>query len=117
MDTLDIDGDGDDDYMYLLGGSLCIKYTHSPNDRPTPVDTTSTSISYDASLFPRAPNFFHELPSSPGQIEIEFSPASQTERLFRLEFFDRYLEWDSVAGRSDDPSTPRTTIDLVVDVP
>jgi hypothetical protein len=53
--------------------------------------------------------------ASPGELSISFAPARSTDRDFRLEFFDRYLEWDRVtADKKDYPDTPRTIIDLAV---
>lgn len=46
-------------------------------------------------------------------MEISFAPANPNDSSFRLEFFDRYMQWDQVAidGR-DSGDTPRTVIDL-----
>ena len=115
--TIDLDGDGikdnDRDYIFLLDGALYVKYNTlaSPN---RPVDTTPPVISSpDLTLVPRAPDFFHESVASPGQMELSFAPANPADTSFRLEFFDKYLEWDrnQLAG-NDDPNTPRVVIDL-----
>ncbi len=46
-------------------------------------------------------------------MELSFAPANASDTSFRLEFFDKYLEWDSVllAG-NDDIGTPRVVIDM-----
>ncbi len=113
-DAVDIDRDGDDDYIYILGGSLYVKYTHrSAPLRQTDLDIVT--ISADLTLLPRAPDFFHEQVASPGQIELSFAPAHSLDTNFRLEFFDKYLEWDAIKlSGNDDSLTPRTTIDMTV---
>lgn len=46
-------------------------------------------------------------------MEVSFSPADAREKSFRLEFFDRYIEWDRVTIDGKDSSdTPRTVIDM-----
>ena len=91
-----------------------MKYTHRTNPlRQT--DTDITTDSADLTLLPRAPDFFHEQVASPGQIEISFAPADSLDTDFRLEFFDKYLEWDTTKlSGNDDTLTPRTTIDMTV---
>lgn len=108
----DIDGDRDDDYIFLLSGKLYIKYSHQ-KDPERSNDTTSKVETLDKSILPVAPNYFHESVASPGRIEVSFSPANPNDSSFRLEFFDRYMEWDRVAidGR-ESTDTPRTIIDL-----
>jgi hypothetical protein len=80
-----------------MGGDLYVKYAHE-KESSRPIDASTPSIvSPDLTLFPRAPDFFHELVTSPGQMEVSFAPAAKTDTSFRLEFFDKYLEWDRVA--------------------
>jgi hypothetical protein len=113
-EVVDIDKDGDEDYIFLLGWSLYVKYAHRV-DPSRAKDTDVTISALDLSLMPRAPNFFHELVSSPGQIELSFAPAHPADGDFRLEFFDRYLEWDKRAlSWNDDPNSPRTVVDMTV---
>lgn len=95
VDVIDIDNDGDKDYLFLLGESLYVKYTSLVPEKKS-IDTTITTTSLDTALLPRAPDFFHEIIASPGQMEVSFSPSIPEETSFRLEFFDRYLEWDRV---------------------
>jgi hypothetical protein len=111
--VIDIDKDGDSDYIFLMGWSIYVKYSHtSEPDRPID-DTSPAIISADLSLSPRAPDFFHEIVASPGHMELSFVPADSSDRSFRLEFFDRYLEWDyTTLSGNDDPDTPRTVIDM-----
>lgn len=111
---VDIDKDGDDDYIYMMDGVIYVKYTkrNTPN---RPIDTEVTISSLDTSRLPYAPNYFSESVASPGQIELSFAPASPDDTDFRLEFFDKYLEWDRVKlSGNDDAATPRTVIDLTV---
>ena len=113
-DVVDIDRDGDQDYIFLLGWALYVKYSHL-YDPARSTDPTLTISALDPSLMPHAPDFFHESVASPGQIEVSFAPARSSDRDFRLEFFDRYLEWDRVKlSGSDDPATPRTIVDMTV---
>ena len=92
-----------------------MKYSHlqtpaRPVD-PTPPITSSP----DSTLIPRSPDFFHESIASPGQMELSFAPANPSDTSFRLEFFDKYLEWDSVLlSGNDDRATPRTIVDMTV---
>lgn len=95
-EVVDIDQDGDDDYIYLLDGVVYVKYA-SRSDVPRPVDNDIVIGSPDMTLLPRAPDFFHEIVASPGQIEVSIYPANPEDRNFRLEFFDKYLEFDRVS--------------------
>ena len=64
-------------------------------------------------LLPETLNFFHENVSSPGEVYISFQKADPDDSSFRLEFFNRYLEWDRVGlNGSDFSDTPRSVIDL-----
>jgi hypothetical protein len=50
-------------------------------------------------------------------MEVSFAPAEKSDTSFRLEFFDKYMEWDRVKlSGSDDVSTPRTVIDMTVEM-
>ena len=110
---MDIDRDGDLDYIFLLGGSLFIKYSHE-KDISSPIDTTIITITLDTTLLPSAPNYFHELVASPGQIDISFTPARASDRSFRLEFYDRYKEFDQIKIKNAETGdTPRTVIDMM----
>lgn len=112
IDVLDIDQDGDLDYLYLMDGALYLKSSHT-KEPSRQKDTTLTITDLDLTLSPEAPNFFHELIASPGQIQIDFSSARSTDTAYRLEFFDHYTEWDLTRiGIHDEISVARTTIDL-----
>lgn len=64
-------------------------------------------------MTPYTPNFFDEVVASPGQIEVSFSPADRKDTNFRLEFFDRYMQWDIVKmNQKENPDTPKTIVDL-----
>lgn len=97
----------------MLDGALYVKYNTlvKPN---RPVDPTPPSIlPPDFTLVPRAPDFFHESVASPGQMELSFAPANPSDTSFRMEFFDKYLEWDrSQLAGNDDPGTPRVVVDM-----
>lgn len=65
---------------------------------------------------PEAPNYFDPRVASPGEIQFDFSPADTTADTYRLEFFDRYTEWDMARiSAHEEATTPRTIIDLSVD--
>jgi hypothetical protein len=115
VSVLDIDKDGDTDYIFMISGGLYVKYSHLQTPA-RPVDTSApTILAPDLTLIPRSPDFFHETLASPGQMELTFSPANQADTSFRLEFFDKYLEWDRVmVSWNDDAATPRIIIDMTV---
>lgn len=98
----------------MLGGSLYVKYNHEKNPAQ-PIDLSIITVNIDPSQLPESPNFFTENISSPGEIYISFKKTHPQDTSFRLEFFNRYLEWDRVklAG-SDFSDTPRTIIDMTV---
>jgi hypothetical protein len=116
VDIIDIDKDEDKDYIYMIEWSLYIKYSHSREfDRPRD-DTSPQTEDIDMSLLPESPNFFSEQISTPWQISIDFSAADPADTTFRLEFYDRYLEWDKTRLRGEDsPDTPRVVVDLSTD--
>lgn len=115
VNVVDIDKDGDNDYIYLVDGIVYVKYTHTnqPNkiqDFSIQVDTIGT-----ADELPTAPDFFHENINTPGSLSVEFTPSSSDEKRWRMEFFDRYLEWDNVDTKTySDALTPKSIIDLEV---
>ena len=82
--------------------------------RSEQVDTTVfiSSLNREDPL-PTAPNFFHEVVNSPGNLSISFTPASPEEHEWRMTFYDRYLEWDASILESRVPSTtPEHVIDF-----
>jgi hypothetical protein len=116
VDTVDIDQDGDLDYIYLLDGTLYIKYnwTNTPNKI---IDTVTkiSSISQD-DLVPYVPDYFYEDVSTPRNLNYSFVSSSPTEREWRVEFYDQYTQWDRVDIGSHDPRiSPKTTIDMFLD--
>lgn len=118
VDSLDIDRDGDTDYMYILDGTLYVKYgwTQSPNKI---LDTTVkiSDIARD-DLTPYVPDYFHENISTPQNLNFTFAPASPDEREWRAEFYDRYTEWDHVdIGDHDPMASPKTIVDMFLSVP
>jgi hypothetical protein len=116
VDTVDIDQDGDLDYVYLLDGTLHIKYnwTNTPNKIIDAV-TKISSISQD-DLVPYVPDYFYEDVSTPRNLNYSFVSSSPTEREWRVEFYDQYTQWDRVDIGSHDPRiSPKTTIDMFLD--
>lgn len=106
------------DYLYLLDGVLYVKYSWMQN--PNKIIDNSVKISE----VPRddtvqyVPNYFHENVSTPKSLNYSFVPASSTETEWRVEFYDRYAEWDHIdIGDHDPMSTPKTTIDMLLQTP
>lgn len=98
----------------MLGGSLYIKYNHK-KDPARSTDLTLSTSNIDATLIPEVPNFFSENTASPGEVYISFKKSHPQDTSFRLEFFNRYLEWDRVKLAGNDfADTPRTIVDMTV---
>ncbi len=118
MDAVDIDQDGDMDYLYLLDGILYVKYSWIKT--PNKIIDNSVKIS-DISrddFTPYVPDYFHEGISTPKSLNYSFAPASRRETEWRVEFYDRYTEWDHIdIGDHDPMSTPKTTIDMFLQTP
>ena len=97
IDVVDVDKDGDKDYIFIFDGSLFIKYTST--FAPNPIrETTIFTDTLDAQdPIPTAPNFFDQELANPGRISLAFSPALKKEqKIWRMDFYDAYLEWDLV---------------------
>lgn len=115
VETLDLDKDGDIDYLYLMDGALFFKQSHIA-EPARQNDDTLTILDLDPDMRPEAPNFFQELFASPSQIALEFTPAHQDKNNYRLEFFDRYAEWDlHQIGVHDEEEIPRTVVDILIE--
>lgn len=112
-DVTDIDKDGDMDYIFLLDNALFIKYNHTTTP-PKTIDTASEVYSVPSSDIPTAPNYFSEVTHEVGYVNVNFTPARETDRVFRLEFYDHMLEWDMDDIGTPDPNARKTIIDLVV---
>ena len=68
-------------------------------------------------LVPYIPNYFHENISTPRNLNFSFAPASQDSSEWRVEFYDRYTEWDHVdLGDHDGQQSPKTTIDMFLPI-
>lgn len=113
VETVDIDKDGDMDYLYVMGGVVYVKYNHT--NAPRKIQDTSIQVTTVTSrdAVPTSPNYFHENMSTPGNISVTFSPASDRETSWRMEFFDRYLEWDMLdMKKHTEALSPKRIIDL-----
>jgi hypothetical protein len=114
VDKIDIDKDGDQDFLFLFDGVIMIKYNHTTT--PEKIHDSRIFIDEIASedLPPTAPNYFHEQFSTPGKISLTFSPAdSEKETGWRLDFYDRYNEWEVFdQGDHDEEKTPKKTIEF-----
>ncbi len=64
------------------------------------------------------PDYFHENLSTPKNLNFSFVPAYSDETSWRLEFYDRYTEWDHVDIGDHDPRiSPKMTIDMFIKNP
>ncbi len=118
MDTLDIDQDGDLDYIYILDGVLYVKYGWSKI--PNKIQDTAIKISDIASTdpLPYIPDYFHEEISTPKNLNFSFTPSLSDETEWRMEFYDRYTEWDRVdIGTHTDMTTPKGILDMFLSEP
>jgi hypothetical protein len=118
VDAIDIDKDGDTDYIYILDGVLYVKY--SWQKLPNKIYDTSSKISEITKddFAPYVPDYFRENLSTPKNLNFSFVPASVDETEWRAEFYDRYIEWDHVDIWDHNPVTsPKTTIDMFVKKP
>ena len=65
--------------------------------------------------YPTTPDYFHETTNTPKTLALTFSPADAREDEWRLEFFDRYLEWDKVDLKThNDLLVPHHVVDMAV---
>lgn len=112
-EAVDIDKDGDTDYLFIMDGVLFVKYNHTK--APVKVQDDSIKITTLAATddYPIAPNFFHESLNTPGSLSVTFAPANKTEKSWRMEFFDHYLEWDAIdAGYHSESTAPKRVVDI-----
>jgi hypothetical protein len=94
--TIDIDKDGDKDYIFVLDGALYIKYTGASKRSLYPDTEIEIATLRENALHPTTPDYFHETTNAPKSLSLNFTPADEREDEWRLEFYDRYLEWDKV---------------------
>lgn len=113
VDVVDVDNDGDKDYVYLLGGNLYVKNTYLQN--PVKIqDNTIKSVNIGTEL-PEVANNFMQMLSTPSELNISFENTVPGEKEWRLDFFDKYLEWDRIdINNRLATELPRTTLDLVL---
>lgn len=108
---LDIDKDGDNDFLFVLDNKIYLKYNHT--NTPSKIEDKQFSVSNldTSSPKPFVPNNFVQGALSPKELNVQFRPANpDTETQWRMEFYDRYLDW----YREDEKETVSTkmTIDL-----
>ncbi len=118
VESVDIDRDGDTDYIYILDGILYVKYSWML--KPNKIIDNTLKISQISSndLTPYIPDYFHENVSTPKNIGFSFVPASHDSSEWRAEFYDQYTEWDNVDSGNHDPlKSPKTTIDMFLQIP
>lgn len=113
VETVDIDKDGDFDYLFLLDGIIYVKYSWL--NVPKKIQDTTQKISSVSpnDFFPYVPDYFHENVSTPKELNFSFISTSQEEKEWRVDFFDQYIEWDYIDIWNHDPIiSPKTTIDM-----
>lgn len=101
------------DYLYLMDGALFLKRT-STNEPQHVIDTyIRVSEVTPESPFPSAPDFFHEDASIPNTLTLSYHGAVDTESVWRVDFYDRYLEWDILdQGNHEEEDTPRHIVEF-----
>lgn len=92
---IDIDQDGDMDYLYILDGVLFLKKSTLRNTTKV-IDTKITIKDIDIKDNPSAPNFFDEDTSFSNMFSFSYRTNRDTDSMWRVEFYDRYMEWDMV---------------------
>lgn len=93
-----------------MDGALYLKRT-SLRD-PTKIIDTEIQTQDMSSDIPSAPDFFAEDVSLPNTLTFSYNPARPTEETWRVELYDRYLEWDR-NHLGDDTESPRDIIDII----
>lgn len=115
VEKIDIDKDGDGDYLYTMNGVLYVKY--STLQEPQKVRENEIKVvRLDTGILPSpyVPNAFHEQVHILGRLSVTFSPARSTDREWRMEFYDRYTEDDSIdLGTHDASLAPKHIVDIV----
>lgn len=112
-EAVDIDKDGDMDYLFIMDGVLFVKYNHTKAPVKVQDDSIKIATLTATDEYPIAPNFFHESLNTPGSLSVTFAPANKTEKSWRMEFFDHYLEWDAVdAGYHSESTAPKRVVDI-----
>jgi hypothetical protein len=105
--------DGDLDYIFILDGILYVKYSWQKVPNKIFDDTIKISEITKNDPVPYVPNYFSENLATPKNLNFSFVPASPNETEWRVEFYDRYIEWDHVDIGDHNPITaPKTTIDM-----
>lgn len=110
---LDIDNDGDKDYVFVLGGKLYVKNTHLTE--PTKIFDKKITTSENFSKNPEVANNFMQVLSTPSELNVSFQNTVPNETQWRMEFYDKYLEWDRMDIQPSEYNTiARTTVDLLL---
>lgn len=99
VDVIDIDKDGDKDYIFILGDKLYVKNTHLQS--PEKIIDLKTKTENISGKIPEVPNNFHQTLSTPSELNASFRNVVSGEKEWRMEFYDSYLEWDKAAMDKD----------------
>ncbi|MBP9779728.1 hypothetical protein KBD33_03855 [Candidatus Gracilibacteria bacterium] len=93
IEVVDIDKDGDKDYIFRLDGAIYIKYStlyNPPGIKDYDIKTNNLTTT---SSLPGVPNYFHESYSTPKNLNISFQPNSpHDEKEWRIQMYDAYKE-------------------------
>lgn len=112
VDVVDMDRDGDRDFVYLLGGVLYVKSTYLGTNAKTFIAKVDSAKTIDKSL-PEVANGFNQVHSTPSELNISFQNTVSDEKEWRMEFFDKYQEWDRIDIGNSQNNSPKTTVDLI----
>ncbi len=114
VQSVDIDKDGDSDYIFILDGTLYVKSSHTKEPQK---NKDSIIIQKDIGPNdekPTAPNYFRENVNTPASLNITFASALASETEWRMSFYDRYTEWDALSlGVHNGADTPLRIVDLM----
>jgi hypothetical protein len=114
VETIDIDKDGDNDYVFILDGTLYIKSSHANTPQKNNDATIIQTKLGPSDEKPTAPNYFRENVNTPASLNITFASANPLETEWRMSFYDRYTEWDALSlGSHNSIDTPLRIVDLM----
>lgn len=113
VDAVDMDNDGDKEYIFVLGGTLYIKKTYLQN--PPKIIDNAIKVQELPKKLPEVVNNFGQVFSTPSELNISFENTIPNETEWRMEFYDKYLEWDYATLDNDVyNNSPRAIVDMML---